>query len=147
MPIQASQYVKILEFDKIKDRLQSWMRFVIISLNELPRSSCEVSTGKIQSKDEASFRVLNPHWGIKTGAVIFLRSFLNHKTSRFLPELFAGFFEMRPFVHYFNRESIRLPVNDTEGGGSHSNFSKSIERDFQGMTEYSQEHKIMAAYQ
>jgi hypothetical protein len=30
MPTQASQYAKILEFDKIKDQLKSWMRFVII---------------------------------------------------------------------------------------------------------------------
>jgi hypothetical protein len=30
-----------------------------------PAASCEVSTGKIRSKDEASFGELNPHWGIK----------------------------------------------------------------------------------
>jgi hypothetical protein len=27
-----------------------------------------ISTGKIRSKEEASFGELNPHWGIKSGA-------------------------------------------------------------------------------
>jgi hypothetical protein len=34
-------------------------------LMNYPAASCEVSTGKIRSKDEASFGELNPHWGLK----------------------------------------------------------------------------------